>query len=96
MVGNPTISIGHRSEAEVVRPTNKHAVKSNNLFFCIQPTPAEAGPLADLATDRLDLLLRRTLAKIAPARLRVAETEGVTKKVERFIGGAGEDASCLR
>ena len=52
-----------RTEAEVVRPAQQHPVELRHLFFRVPPASPPIGQLADPATDRLDLLLRRTLAR---------------------------------
>jgi len=86
MVIDPSIGFIDWALAKVVRPSHHHAVETTDLLLRVQPTPIRAGQLADPATDRHDLLLRRALANEAKTRLRrVAATEGVTQKIKRFI-----------
>jgi len=78
MVSDPSIGVADRTLAKVVRPTHHHLVESTDLLVHIQPAPPEIGPLANPATDCLDLLARWPLADVANALRRVAPPEGIT------------------
>ena len=73
----------HRSQTEVVGPTDQFTVDLRDPVLGVDETPSAACHVADLAAEPLDLLLRRTRANIGSSRLwRITTTDGVTEEVK--------------
>src|SRR5205823_6281425 len=56
---NGSVGCADRSQAEVVRPTQKRLVQLHHSVLDRRPQPASAGQLADLGLQAQDLLRRR-------------------------------------
>ena len=88
MFGDGPVRLADGPVAEVARPANHDLVELSHLLVHVPPAPPPVGQLADSATNRLNLLLRRTLGDVPPsAASRVTRPERVAQKVERFVRG---------
>ena len=83
MLVNGTVRLAYRPQAEVICPANQLSVDLGYPVLRRQQRQPVRGHLADRATHRDDLLLRRARANIGFTRLRrVTPTDCVPEEVK--------------